>query len=281
MKMPNSGTKAFLFAVPIAVLGGLIGLGGAEFRLPVLMRVFQYQAKRAVPINLAISLVTVVSAAATRITTTAVEPILVLLPILILFAGASMMGAYIGTGYLHRLHDSQFEKVVATLLVAIGGVLIIESFIGFATHRVAEGMLLNAALALGLGLMVGIISSLLGVAGGELIIPALILVFGAGVKEAGTASLFISSVTILVGLLRYRRQGRYRGHDVTGMVIPMGLGSVIGSIAGAAIIGLISAALLKAMLGCILVISALKIFSAVVVPAPNAAGAAGSGVSHR
>ena len=68
---------------------------------------------------------------------------------------------------------------------------------------------------------------------------------------------------------------------MTGMVIPMGLGSVIGSIAGAAIIGLIPAALLTAMLGCILVISALKIFSAVVVPAPNAAGAAGSGVSHR
>jgi hypothetical protein len=27
---------AFLSAIPIAILGGLIGLGGAEFRLPVL-----------------------------------------------------------------------------------------------------------------------------------------------------------------------------------------------------------------------------------------------------
>lgn len=82
--------NAFLLAVPIAALGGLIGLGGAEFRLPVLMRVFQYQAKRAVPINLAISLVTVVSAAMARITTTQVEPILVLLPVLVLFAAASI-----------------------------------------------------------------------------------------------------------------------------------------------------------------------------------------------
>ena len=281
MKMPNSGMKAFLFAVPIAVLGGLIGLGGAEFRLPVLMRVFQYQAKRAVPINLAISLVTVVSAAAARITTTAMEPVLALLSILAVFAGASMIGAYIGTGYLHRLHDSHFEKVVAILLVGIGGLLIIESFIGFATHRVAEGMLVNAALAVGLGLIIGVISSLLGVAGGELIIPALILVFGMGVKEAGTASLLISSVTILVGLLRYRKQGRYRNHDVMEMVIPMGLGSVVGSLAGAAIIGLVSAALLKAMLGCILVVSAVKIFTGTVTRAPHGAGAAASGVSNR
>jgi uncharacterized membrane protein YfcA len=76
--------KAFLYAVPIAVLGGLIGLGGAEFRLPVLMRVFEYKAKRAVPINLAISLVTVVCAFATRITTASVEPVVALFPLLIL-----------------------------------------------------------------------------------------------------------------------------------------------------------------------------------------------------
>ncbi len=282
MKMPNSGTKAFLFAVPIAVLGGLIGLGGAEFRLPVLMRVFEYQAKRAVPINLAISLMTVVSAAAIRITTTAVEPILVLLPILILFAGASMMGAYIGPGYLHRLHDSHLEKVVAVLLILIGGLLVAELVFDFATHRVAEGMPANAALAIGLGLIVGIISSLLGVAGGELIIPALILVFGLGVKEAGTASLLISSATILVGLFRYWKQGRYHDHhDVTEMVIPMGIGSVIGSIAGAAMIGLVSAQLLKGLLGCILILSSLKIVSAASTSAPRNAKAAGSAASSR
>jgi hypothetical protein len=41
--------KAFGYAVPIAVLGGLIGLGGAEFRLPVLAGPLGYSARRAVP----------------------------------------------------------------------------------------------------------------------------------------------------------------------------------------------------------------------------------------
>lgn len=57
---------AFLAAVPIAVLGGLIGLGGAEFRLPVLVGPFRYPARQAVPLNLAISLVTVSVSLATR-----------------------------------------------------------------------------------------------------------------------------------------------------------------------------------------------------------------------
>jgi uncharacterized membrane protein YfcA len=255
--------NAFLFAVPIALLGGLIGLGGAEFRLPVLMRVFDYSAKRAVPINLAISFVTVVAALAARTTMASVEPILTLFPLLILFTGASMAGAYLGTGYAHRLHESSFEKMVATLLILIGMVLVAESFLDLTTHRVAEGTFVNVCLAIGLGGVIGMISSLLGVAGGELIIPALILVFGVGVKEAGTASLLISSATILVGFSRYWKQGCYRDRlDLTGVVIPMCVGSLIGSVAGAAMIGLISDALLKVLLGGVLILSSLKILSA-------------------
>jgi uncharacterized membrane protein YfcA len=53
---------ALLYGAPIGLLGGLMGLGGAEFRLPVLAGVFGYAARRAVALNLAISLVTVVSA---------------------------------------------------------------------------------------------------------------------------------------------------------------------------------------------------------------------------
>lgn len=46
-------------------------------------------------------------------------------------------------------------------------------------------------------------SSVLGVAGGELIIPTLVFVFGAGIKVSGTSSLLISVPTILVGLWRH------------------------------------------------------------------------------
>ena len=49
---------AFLYAVPISLLGGLMGLGGAEFRLPVLAGPLGYKARQAVPLNLAVSLVT-------------------------------------------------------------------------------------------------------------------------------------------------------------------------------------------------------------------------------
>jgi uncharacterized protein len=51
----RSPTLAALWGAPIGLRGGLIGLGGAEFRLPVLAGVFGYAARRAVALNLAIS----------------------------------------------------------------------------------------------------------------------------------------------------------------------------------------------------------------------------------
>lgn len=47
---------------PSEMLGGLIGLGGAEFRLPVLLGVFRFWPLQAVILNKAMSLVVVAAA---------------------------------------------------------------------------------------------------------------------------------------------------------------------------------------------------------------------------
>ncbi len=50
--------RALGWCVPIGGLGGLIGLGGGEFRLPVLMYGIGFDARSAVPLNLLTSLIT-------------------------------------------------------------------------------------------------------------------------------------------------------------------------------------------------------------------------------
>lgn len=61
---PDNSSLSHLrrLAVPIGLLGGLIDLDGAEFRLPVLAGPLRYPARQAVPLNLAGSLITVVTA---------------------------------------------------------------------------------------------------------------------------------------------------------------------------------------------------------------------------
>ena len=52
---------AFVAGAAVGVLGGLIGLGGAEFRLPLLIGVFGFAALAAVIMNKAMSLIVVLS----------------------------------------------------------------------------------------------------------------------------------------------------------------------------------------------------------------------------
>src|SRR5882757_1572258 len=58
---------AFCAGAAVAVLGGLIGLGGAEFRLPLLIAVFEFYPQRAIRINLLISLATLAVSAVARL----------------------------------------------------------------------------------------------------------------------------------------------------------------------------------------------------------------------
>jgi uncharacterized membrane protein YfcA len=49
------------------------------------------------------------------------------------------------------------------------------------------------------------VAALLGVAGGELLIPTLVLLLGADIKLAGSLSLAVSLPTMLVGFTRHSR----------------------------------------------------------------------------
>src|SRR5829696_3108 len=90
----RSPVAALLYGAPIGLLGGLIGLGGAEFRLPVLAGVFRYAARRAVALNLTISLITVLSALLIRGGTLSLEPLIALLPVALAMICGAVCAAF-------------------------------------------------------------------------------------------------------------------------------------------------------------------------------------------
>src|SRR5918994_6355162 len=106
----RSPVAALLYSIPIGLLGGLIGLGGAEFRLPVLAGVFGYAARRAVALNLAISLVTVVSALLIRGATLSFAPLLGLLPVIVAMIAGAVSAACFGTALVHRISERLLER---------------------------------------------------------------------------------------------------------------------------------------------------------------------------
>jgi uncharacterized protein len=258
----RSPTRALLYGGPIGLLGGLIGLGGAEFRLPVLAGVFGYKARRAVALNLAISLITVVSALLIRAGTLSLAPVVALLAVVLAMIAGAVSAAFVGTAFVHHISEHLLERIILVFLVVIGTGLIVEAFSPQEGHGfLPDALPLRVIAATLFGLGIGLVSTLLGVAGGELIIPTLLFAFGVDIKAAGTASLLISLPTVAVGVLRHRRRGAYEERqDLTKTVAPMGAGSAIGAVAGGLLVGVVPAAGLKLILGAILIISAVRIF---------------------
>lgn len=245
----------------VGVLGGLLGLGGAEFRLPLLVTLFRYTLRRAVSLNLAISVVAVVVAAIARWAFAGQAPMAGTATVAVCMMVGGMAGAALGAQWLMRISDERLHAAVRVLLVSIGLLLIAESALPWTSSGLSVGPIAKGAVALLCGIGIGTIATVLGVAGGELIIPTLVLLFGIPIKAAGTTSLLISIPTMLVGLARYRASGQFRGMaEVHRIVVPVGLGTVVGSAAGGLLIAYAPAQGVKVLLGVVLIASALRVF---------------------
>lgn len=176
-----------------------------------------------------------------------------------MIAGA-LVTAFLGPALASRISNASLERVILVLLVLIGSALIVESFLPTETGALVP-IPLFPVVAFILGLAIGLVSSLLGVAGGELIIPPFVFAFGAPIKIAWTAILLVSLPTVSVGILRYWRRGAYADRAaVRWTVVPMGLGSVIGATIGSLLLGVVPASILKVGLGIILIVSAVRVF---------------------
>lgn len=261
MKAAGTALNALVgFAVGIA--GGLIGLGGAELRLPYLVGVLRLTPHQAVPVNLAISLCTLVAALPARLYTLNAAALVPHLAETVAIVLGAVAAAWFGAGILRRLSPTTLARLIFVLLFVLGAAMIAEAWIELA----GDGLLpvapvVRIAAGVVFGILIGAISSVLGVAGGEVIIPTLVFGYGVPVKEAGSLSMLISLPTVLAGLVRHARMGAFADRSITAAVIvPMGAGSIAGAIAGGLLVGYVPADIIKVWLGILLVWSAWKVF---------------------
>ena len=243
----------------IGALGGLIGLGGAEFRLPLLIGAFRFAALQAVILNKAMSLVVVASALPFRAAAVPFASVAAHWAVIVNLLAGSLIGAWFGAGWATRLASQTLYRVIAVLLLGIAIVLVIG-------HDTADtGAMLDGtsqmAAGVAAGFLIGVVAALLGVAGGELLIPTLVLLFGVDIKLAGSLSLAVSLPTMLVGFARYSRDRSFVVlAENRRFVLVMAAGSIVGSFIGGRLLGLVPNTILLPLLAVILVLSAVKVW---------------------
>ncbi|MFE7838920.1 sulfite exporter TauE/SafE family protein [Streptomyces sp. NPDC057474] len=257
-RVTHSPPLVFGVGAVIGVLGGMIGLGGAEFRLPLLISLFGFAALSAVILNKAMSLVVVLSALPARLAAVPASEVAAHWSVAVNLLAGSLLGAWAGASWAVRMRSSTLYKVLAALMVLMAAALLV-------THTTTLGTFappLWAQVPCGVlaGFVIGVVAAITGVAGGELLIPTIVLLFAVDIKTAGSLSLLVSLPTMLVAFARYSRDGSFAvlGANLrfTGV---MAAGSIAGAMLGGLLLGVFSDLVLIPALALILLVSAAKL----------------------
>jgi uncharacterized protein len=109
--------------------------------------------------------------------------------------------------------------------------------------------------AIAIGLAGGFVAGLLGVGGGVLFVPGLVIFLSLSQQQAEATSLLAIIPVAIVGTYRQDRYGNVRRPDA----LLLGLLSVAGAVAGVALANALSGALLRDLFAVFMVVVALQL----------------------
>lgn len=176
---------AFLVAAAVGLGMGVLGGGGSIVAVPALAFFLHFSPKDAVATSL-ILVGLVAAAGAFGAWWRGVLPVRIALTV----AAAGMTGSLAGSMVGARLPDRW--QMLALALVMFGAALLMWRRGRAQQHDAHPAGLARLLL---IGLAVGTLTGLLGVGGGFLIVPALVVAAGQPIRKAAAASLFVIAVS--------------------------------------------------------------------------------------
>ena len=117
------------------------------------------------------------------------------------FGGVGMVAAYFAAGLSHLFSSTMLMILFALLMIAVGALMILRKTPNEEEHHSQNWLVILVS-----GAGVGILTGFLGVGGGFLIVPALVMLVGLPMRQAVGTSLVIIAMNSLAGLLGHLNQ---------------------------------------------------------------------------
>jgi uncharacterized membrane protein YfcA len=241
----------FGFGLLVGGYGSLVGAGGGFLMVPAFLLLFRFPTPLAVGTSLAVVFANAAAGSFFYLRQRRID-----IRSGLQFAAATVPGAIGGVYLLRLLSARAFELIFGVLLVGIG------SFMALGPRRADESVPLQRVMDAGaspgmavrelvdrkgsrysyrfiwwrgiaLSLVVGAMSSLLGIGGGPLHVPGMVFLLGFPVHVAIATSHFVLALSSLVGSLLYL----FQGHVHLRTALLMGAGAVVGARAGTGLAG--------------------------------------------
>lgn len=199
------GSRAYTVFIGIGLLAGLLsglfGVGGGTVIVPLLVLLLHFDQRLAAGTSLA----AIVPTASVGVVSYAITGSVAWIPAIILAVGA-VVGAQAGTRLLPRISQTALRWGFVSFLL----VVIVSLFLVIPSRDAAFELTWLTGIALvGVGIGTGILAGLIGVGGGVIVVPVLMLAFGTSDLVAKGTSLLMMIPTAISGTV-----GNLRNHNV-------------------------------------------------------------------
>ncbi len=234
----HSWGRLVAIGLAVGLLAGLMGVGGGVLMVPAMVYLLGYSQHEAHGTSLTIMVLLAAVAAASYGILGSVNWLVAatLIP-------GGMLGAVAGARASRHLPALRLKAIFSVFVLATG-IRMIVSGNGAPGAALLDGA--GAAFAgLGTGLLSGFLAGLLGIGGGIVMIPVMVLLLGITQQTAQGTSLVAIVPTALSGARTHYRLG----HVDLGGAAGLALGGIPGSIAGSRIANALNAGTLRGVFG--------------------------------
>ena len=241
---------SFLIGLLSGVFGGLVGLGGGVIMIALMVRLFKFSQHQAHGTSLMALVFTGLSGALTYYLNGSVDFVAAGL-----LASSAIFTARFGAVYAHALPEWRLKRAFGYFLICVSLLLLGKpylSHLAFLSHP-ATGWH-RVAILLASGAATGFISGMMGVGGGSLMVPVMVLLTGDTQYTAQGSSLLAMVPAGSVGAYTHWRLGNVVPQILIGMVP----GILIGTFCGGSLAHLISEANLRLIFAVVLICLGLR-----------------------
>lgn len=248
------GFSLFQILTPIIIglVLGLLGGGGAILTVPALVYLYNFDPKIAIATSLITVGTTALFASFVHISKKHVDIIFS-----VIFGLFGMLGAFLSAKYISSLFSGNMQLIIFSALVLLMSILMLSKKSEYKEQVVKKHGFIKYLLAAVIGSIIGVITAIVGIGGGFLIVPAMVLLLNLPMQKAVGSSLIIIFMQSMSGSLGY-----YTSHTPLPfkfIIFFTGL-TVLGAIIGANFSSKVPAATLKKAFAYLLI--AVAIFTA-------------------
>ncbi len=243
---PIRTTTVLLVGLAAGFLAGMFGVGGGILIVPALVLIVKMDQRIAHGTSLAAVLPISVASFITYWANDHVD-----FRVALCLAIGAIGGAVIGTKLLHVLSHRTLSLAFSGLLI-VTAVRLFMPIDGLARGPLSIAMILALVLV---GLFTGILAGLLGVGGGIVMVPAMMLILGLPAVLAKGTSVAVIIPTAIMGT--YRNRSSNNAHLRVAFIV--GFGGIASAIVGGWISAMMSDTLSNILFACLLIVVASRL----------------------